>query len=111
MLGITTSSPLYPLKKKLTILNSESTKSTKNKVIALVKNLNTPKVSKFKGSRSKFIIGRTNKDAIARAREVISKLLVPFLKTRPVVIKDTPYKTTASITKIRINLFTKLMIS
>ena len=111
MLGITTSSPLYPLKKKLTILNSESTKSTKNKVIALVKNLNTPKVSKFKGSKSKFIIGRTNKDATARAREVISKLLVPFLKTRPVVIKDTPYKTTASITKIRINLFTKLMIS
>lgn len=38
--------------------------------MALVKNLKTPKVKRFKGSKSKFIMGLMNKDAIDNAKAV-----------------------------------------
>jgi len=91
---------LKPLRLKAPILKSGTTMLTKNKAITLLRNRKRPKVMRFKGKRSKFIIGFAKREAIAKAIAVIIMPTMPFLNSRPVVIRETKNKINTQMIRV-----------
>ena len=101
--GISKSSVFKPRNRKDPTVNSFKIKSTKNKVIALVRNLKTPKVKRLRGRSKIFIAGRTKNAAVPRERPASMRLCHPFSNTSPLVIVETKYKARIS-TKNTLNI-------
>jgi len=81
-----------PFSAKSPTLKSGMTRLTINSAMTLFKNLKSPKVMRFKGSKRRFIIGLAKRDAIAKAIVVITRPAMPFLNSKPVVIWETKNK-------------------
>jgi len=80
--------------------------STKKRVTALLTHLKKPKVTKFRGSKRRLIIGRAKRLAKAKAAPTKKMSWFPLSKIIPLVISETRYRAKISTLKILKILFT-----